>query len=456
MLWDSQLIQKYNLAGPRYTSYPTAPQFSTDVSKMELIGKMLEPSRSPLSLYFHVPFCAHLCYYCACNKIVTKQYDKGTEYVELLGEEMRLRALMIDQSRPVTQLHFGGGTPTFLSEENLEKLFSRIHDLFNLVTDGSQDFSIEIDPREVSRTKLEVLHKLGFNRVSLGIQDFDAEVQKAIHRIQPLDLVDSVVGDVRDLGFNSINFDLIYGLPKQTLEGFEKTLKQVIELSPDRISVFNYAHLPQRFAPQRRILDEDLPTPDQKLALLKLSIDTLTEAGYVYIGMDHFAKPEDSLTKAQREGHLQRNFQGYTTHAETDLLAFGVSAISQVSNAYFQNHTDLSLYQNSIENGQLAIMKGYLSNQDDRIRHSVIMQLLCHNSLSSKNIERDFSINFREYFEKELASLKELEEDGVINVYYKNDQVVLEITEVGRLLVRCVCMAFDKYLTNNNSFSKVI
>ena len=456
MLWDSQLIQKYNLAGPRYTSYPTAPQFSTDVSKMELIGKMLEPSRSPLSLYFHVPFCAHLCYYCACNKIVTKQYDKGTEYVELLGEEMRLRALMIDQSRPVTQLHFGGGTPTFLSEENLEKLFSRIHDLFNLVTDGSQDFSIEIDPREVSRTKLEVLHKLGFNRVSLGIQDFDAEVQKAIHRIQPLDLVESVVGDVRELGFNSINFDLIYGLPKQTLEGFEKTLKQVIELSPDRISVFNYAHLPQRFAPQRRILDEDLPTPDQKLALLKLSIDTLTEAGYVYIGMDHFAKPEDSLTKAQQEGHLQRNFQGYTTHAETDLLAFGVSAISQVSNAYFQNHTDLSLYQNSIENGQLAIMKGYLSNQDDRIRHSVIMQLLCHNSLSSKNIERDFSINFREYFEKELASLKELEEDGVINVYYKNDQVVLEITEVGRLLVRCVCMAFDKCLTNNNSFSKVI
>lgn len=456
MLWDSQLIQKYNLAGPRYTSYPTAPQFSTDVSKMELIGKMLEPSHSPLSLYFHVPFCAHLCYYCACNKIVTKQYDKGTEYVELLGEEMRLRALMIDQSRPVTQLHFGGGTPTFLSEQNLETLFSRIHELFNLVTDGSQDFSIEIDPREVNRSKLEVLRKLGFNRVSLGIQDFNDDVQKAIHRIQPLELVESVVNDVRDLDFNSINFDLIYGLPKQTLSGFKETLDKVIALSPDRISVFNYAHLPQRFAPQRRILDEDLPSPEQKLALLKLSIDTLTDAGYVYIGMDHFAKPNDSLTKAQQEGQLQRNFQGYTTHAETDLLAFGVSAISQVGNAYFQNHTDLSLYQNCIENGQLAIMKGYISCQDDRIRHAVIMQLLCHNHLKSSDIEQSFGIRFSQYFADELASLKALEDDGVIKVYYNEEQVDLEITEVGRLLVRCVCMAFDKYLTNNNSFSKVI
>lgn len=456
MLWDSNLIQKYNLAGPRYTSYPTAPQFSTEISKMELIGKMLEPSRSPLSLYFHVPFCAHLCYYCACNKIVTKQYDKGAEYVELLGEEMRLRALMIDQSRPVTQLHFGGGTPTFLSEENINTLFANIKEHFKLVTDGTQDYSIEIDPREVNRSKLELLKSLGFNRVSLGIQDFNDDVQKAIHRIQPLELVTEVMSDVRELDYHSVNFDLIYGLPKQTVAGFSDTLDKVIALSPDRISVFNYAHLPQRFAPQRRILEEDLPSPDQKLALLKLSIDKLTDAGYVYIGMDHFAKPDDSLTKAQQEGHLQRNFQGYTTHAETDLLAFGVSAISQVSNAYFQNHTDLSLYQNSIENGQLAIMKGYISSDDDRIRHAVIMQLLCHNELNSREIETSFGINFKEYFQSELNSLHNLQEDGVITVYYQDSDVQIKITEVGRLLVRCVCMVFDKYLTSHSNFSKVI
>lgn len=456
MIWDSHLIQKYNLAGPRYTSYPTAPQFTTEISKMELIGKMLEPSKAPLSLYFHVPFCAHLCYYCACNKIVTKQYDKGTEYIELLGEEMRLRALMLNQERPVRQLHFGGGTPTFLSEDNLRNLFQKIREHFNLVTDGQHDFSIEIDPREVNRSKLETLRELGFNRVSLGIQDFNEDVQTAIHRIQPVELVQTVMSDVRELGFGSVNFDLIYGLPKQTMDGFKATLETVIDLSPDRISVFNYAHLPQRFAPQRRILDEDLPTPDTKLALLKLSIDTLTAAGYVYIGMDHFAKPDDSLTQAQNEGHLQRNFQGYTTHAESDLLAFGVSAISQVGNAYFQNHTDLALYQNSIENGQLAIMKGYISNKDDVIRHKVIMQLLCHNTLNSLDIESAFGINFKEYFATELDSLKDLQEDGVISIYYNNNAVAIEITDVGRLLVRCVCMVFDKYLTTNNNFSKVI
>ncbi|MBM6549926.1 oxygen-independent coproporphyrinogen III oxidase [Marinomonas ostreistagni] len=456
MLWDAQLIQKYNLAGPRYTSYPTAPQFSTEVSKMELISKMLEASTLPLSLYFHVPFCAHLCYYCACNKIVTKQYDKGAEYVELLGEELRLRSLMIDQNRPVDQLHFGGGTPTFLSEANLRQLFDYIHSYFNLVTDGSQDYSIEIDPREVDRSKLATLAELGFNRVSLGIQDFAEDVQKAIHRVQPLELVQQVVADIRELGYRSMNFDLIYGLPKQTVAGFDDTLDKVIALSPDRISVFNYAHLPQRFTPQKRILDEDLPTPDQKLALLKHTIEKLTAAGYVYIGMDHFAKPDDTLTKAQQEGHLQRNFQGYTTHADTDLLAFGVSAISQLDGTYFQNHTDLALYQNSIENGQLAIMKGYISDRDDRIRHSVIMQLLCNNHLDSKAIDSTFSIKFTDYFAQELDRLESLKEDGVINVYYNDDDVEIEITEAGRLLVRCVCMVFDKYLTASSTFSKVI
>ena len=456
MLWDTQLIQKYNLAGPRYTSYPTAPKFNTEISKMALIDKMLTPSDQPLSLYFHVPFCAHLCYYCACNKIVTKQYDKGSEYVDILGEEMRLRSLMLDQSRPVTQLHFGGGTPTFLSEQNLEDLFTKISETFNLVRDGSQDFSIEIDPREVDRSKLETLAKLGFNRVSLGIQDFNADVQKAIHRIQSLDLVQSVVKDIRELGFNSINFDLIYGLPKQTLEGFDQTLDKVIELSPDRISVFNYAHLPHRFAPQKRILDENLPSPEQKLTLLKHTIEKLTAAGYVYIGMDHFAKPTDPLTIAQQQGHLQRNFQGYTTHADTDLLAFGVSAISLIDGAYFQNHTDLSLYQNCIENGQLAIMKGYISNDDDRIRHFVIMQLLCHNYITSKMVESEFNVRFCEYFSAELDRLKTLEEDGILTITESDGEVTIQINEIGRLLVRCVCMTFDQYINEQASFSKVI
>ncbi|MFD1383972.1 oxygen-independent coproporphyrinogen III oxidase [Rhodanobacter aciditrophus] len=456
MLWDSQLIHKYNLAGPRYTSYPTAPKFDSNISKMALIDKMLTPSNQPLSLYFHVPFCAHLCYYCACNKIVTKQYDKGNEYVEILGEEMRLRSLMLDQTRPVTQLHFGGGTPTFLSETNLRRLFKKIDETFTLVRDGSQDFSIEIDPREVDRSKLETLADLGFNRVSLGIQDFNPDVQKAIHRIQSLDLVNKVVNDIRALGFSSINFDLIYGLPKQTLEGFDKTLDQVIALSPDRISVFNYAHLPNRFAPQKRILDADLPSPDQKLTLLKYTIEKLTGAGYVYIGMDHFAKPSDPLTIAQQQGHMQRNFQGYTTHAETDLLAFGVSGISQIDGAYFQNHTDLSLYQNSIENGQLAIMKGYISHQDDRIRHFVIMQLLCHNYISSSMVESEFNVSFCEYFQTELDRLAALEEDGVLTITKSDDGVTIQINEIGRLLVRCVCMAFDQYINENASFSKVI
>ncbi|RDL45829.1 oxygen-independent coproporphyrinogen III oxidase [Marinomonas piezotolerans] len=456
MLWNSDLIQKYNLAGPRYTSYPTAPKFSADISKISLIDKMLAPSSLPLSLYFHVPFCAHLCYYCACNKIVTKQYDKGSEYVELLGEEMRLRALMIDQNRPVTQLHLGGGTPTFLSEANLETLFDIIREYFSLINDGSQDYSVEIDPREVSRSKLETLSKLGFNRASLGIQDFDADVQQAIHRVQSLELVEQVMEDLRSLNYRSINFDLIYGLPKQTLDGFDKTLKHVIGLNPDRISVFNYAHLPHRFSPQKRILESDLPTPEQKLTLLKHTIQTLTDAGYVYIGMDHFAKPEDTLSEAQQNGQLQRNFQGYTTHADTDLMAFGVSAISQIDGTYFQNHTDLSLYQNSIENGQLAIMKGYISNKDDRIRHFVIMQLLCHNQIESSQVDAIFNIKFSQYFSHELECLKALEEDGVIKIIRGSDTIVLTVTEAGRLLVRCVCMVFDQYIHDNASFSKVI
>ncbi|MBJ7538231.1 oxygen-independent coproporphyrinogen III oxidase [Marinomonas transparens] len=456
MIWDSTLIAKYNLAGPRYTSYPTAPQFDANISKIALIDKMLAPATTPISLYFHVPFCAHLCYYCACNKIVTKQYDKGGEYVELLGEEMRLKSLMLDDSRPVTQLHLGGGTPTFLSEQHIADLFSTIRQYFKLVNDGSQDYSIEIDPREITSSKLKLLVELGINRISIGVQDFDSQVQEAIHRIQPISMVEKLVRDARQLEIKSINFDLIYGLPYQSLKGFKDTLDKVIALSPERISVFNYAHLPDRFRAQKRILDESLPSPSLKLDLLKMSIEYLVAAGYEYIGMDHFAKPNDSLTQAQQQGRLQRNFQGYTTHAETDLIAFGVSAISNLNGVYIQNHTDLSLYQNSIENGQLAISKGYISNRDDRVRHQIIMTLICHFELNSSTIESIHNIHFKSYFEQEIDNLRSMAKDGMVEIEDNGMQTIIRVTERGRLLIRCVCMVFDKHISNSIKHSKVI
>jgi oxygen-independent coproporphyrinogen-3 oxidase len=456
MIWDSSLIGKYDLSGPRYTSYPTAPQFDSTISKLALIDKMLMPSEKPLSLYFHIPFCAHLCYYCACNKIVTKQYDKGVEYVELLGEEMRLRSLMLDHTRKVTQLHFGGGTPTFLTEELIQALFSDIKQHFNLINDGTQDYSIEIDPREITYSKLKLLTEMGINRISIGVQDFDSKVQEAIHRIQPIKMVADLVGDARKLNIKSINFDLIYGLPYQSMEGFRATLADVVALSPERISLFNYAHLPERFRSQRRILDESLPSPSMKLDLLKMSIESLISAGYEYIGMDHFAKPSDSLAKAQKEGRLQRNFQGYTTHAGTDLIAFGVSAISDLSGTYMQNYTDLSHYRSSIEKGQLAIAKGYISDVDDRIRHQIIMTLIAQFELNTALIEQKYNISFFEYFAEEVDNLKPMIEDGMVEIDSRGMQTTIKVTERGRLLIRCICMVFDKYLSGTIKYSKVI
>jgi oxygen-independent coproporphyrinogen-3 oxidase len=456
MIWDSSLIGKYDLSGPRYTSYPTAPQFDSTISKIALIDKMLMPSEKPLSLYFHIPFCAHLCYYCACNKIVTKQYDKGVEYVELLGEEMRLRSLMLDHTRKVTQLHFGGGTPTFLTEELIRSLFNGIKQHFNLINDGTQDYSIEIDPREITYSKLKLLTEMGINRISIGVQDFDSKVQEAIHRIQPIKMVADLVGDARKLNIKSINFDLIYGLPYQSMEGFRATLADVVALSPERISLFNYAHLPERFRSQRHILDESLPAPSMKLDLLKMSIESLISAGYEYIGMDHFAKPSDSLAKAQKQGRLQRNFQGYTTHAGTDLIAFGVSAISDLSGTYMQNYTDLSHYRSSIEKGQLAIAKGYISDVDDRIRHQIIMTLIAQFELNTALIEQKYNISFFEYFAEEVDNLKPMIEDGMVEIDSCGMQTTIKVTERGRLLIRCICMVFDKYLSGTIKYSKVI
>lgn len=456
MIWDSSLIAKYDLSGPRYTSYPTAPQFDASISKIALIDKMLMPSEAPLSLYFHIPFCANLCYYCACNKIVTKQYEKGAEYVELLGEEMRLRSLMLDHSREVTQLHFGGGTPTFLTEELIDALFDNIQQYFNLINDGTQDYSVEIDPREISLSKLKLLTKKGINRISIGVQDFDIKVQEAIHRVQPVEMVATLVDDARKLGIRSINFDLIYGLPYQSIEGFKKTLEQVIQLSPERISLFNYAHLPDRFRAQRRISDESLPISSMKLELLRMSTEYLISAGYEYIGMDHFAKPTDSLAIAQKQGQLQRNFQGYTTHAGTDLVAFGVSAISDLNGVYIQNHTDLSIYRSSIEKGQLAIAKGYISDLDDRIRHQVIMTLISQFELNAVVIEKKYNIDFFEYFSEEMERLTPMVKDGMLDIDCSGMQTTIKVTERGRLLIRCICMVFDKYLNGAIKYSKVI
>ncbi len=452
MLWNSKLIEKYNLSGPRYTSYPTAPQFSTDISKIALIEKMLSPSKKPLSLYFHIPFCAHLCYYCACNKIITKQYDKGQDYIELLDEELRLRSLMIQQDQPVTQLHFGGGTPTFLSTDSIKALFNKITKYFTLVNDDSGDYSIEIDPREIDVEKLHCLREIGFNRLSLGIQDFDERVQKAIHRPQSIELVSKVLNQARELNFHSINFDLIYGLPFQSVESFERTLNIVLEMGPDRLSIFNYAHLPERFPSQKRILDTSLPTAETKLNMLKLTIEKLTAAGYVHIGMDHFAKAEDSLTIAQKEHKLKRNFQGYTTHKDTDLIAFGTSAISHFNDTYIQNHIDLATYRRSIENGQLPIAKGYIATEDDLMREYVIMSLISNYELNYAFFSKKFNVSFQGYFLKEHEELTVLETDGVIIM---NDQKI-QVTDAGKLLIRCVCMVFDQYLNNGTRYSKVI
>ena len=455
MLWNTQLIHKYNISGPRYTSYPTAPQFDANISKLSLIENMLLPSNKPLSLYFHVPYCAKLCYYCACNKVITSDYQKGDEYLELLIEEVRLKSLMVNEDREVQQLHFGGGTPTFLSIQAFTKLIDYIKQHFNLLDDDIGEYSIEVDPREINCEKLAALRNLGFNRLSFGIQDFNKRVQTTINRIQSYQLIDDLMTASRELSYQSINFDLIYGLPYQTVETFTETLDQVITLDPDRISVFNYAHIPRRFASQKLIPEEQLPDGDTKLAILKLCIDKLTDAGYQYIGMDHFAKPTDSLALAQNQGELKRNFQGYTTHANCDLLAFGTSAISQIGHTYVQNHTATKDYRKSIESGQLAIMKGYVSNRDDQIRHNVIMSLICNFELNTREVESEFDIVFKNYFKNELTELLKLEKDGIIELT-TGPHLIIRVTDSGRLLIRCICMTFDKYLNNVISYSKVI
>ncbi|MCW2267360.1 Oxygen-independent coproporphyrinogen-III oxidase [compost metagenome] len=454
--WDSDLIRRYDLAGPRYTSYPTAVQLHSEVGSFDLLHALRDSRRAvrPLSLYVHVPFCANICYYCACNKVITKDRGRALPYLQRLEQEIQLIACHLDPKQTVEQLHFGGGTPTFLSHVELRRLMAYLRQHFNLLDDDSGDYGIEIDPREADWSTMGLLRELGFNRVSLGVQDLDPVVQRAINRLQSLEQTRAIIEAARTLQFRSINLDLIYGLPKQTPDGFARTVDEVIKLQPDRLSVFNYAHLPERFMPQRRIDSNDLPAPAAKLEMLQRTIEQLTAAGYRYIGMDHFALPDDELAIAQEESTLQRNFQGYTTHGHCDLIGLGVSAISQIGDLYCQNSSDLNTYQNSLLSAQLATSRGLVCTADDRLRRAVIQQLICHFELDFDTIEQAFTIDFRGYFKDEWPALQAMHKDGLINLSAKG----IEVLPAGRLLVRSVCMAFDAYLGMHSQqrFSRVI
>ncbi|TLX59304.1 oxygen-independent coproporphyrinogen III oxidase [Stutzerimonas nosocomialis] len=454
--WDTDLIRRYDQAGPRYTSYPTAVQFNGNIGSFDLLHALRDSRKAnrPLSLYVHIPFCANICYYCACNKVITKDRSRAQVYLDRLEREIELIAAHVGPGQRVEQLHFGGGTPTFLNHDELRRVMALLRRHFNLLEDGAGDYSIEIDPREADWPTMGLLRELGFNRVSLGVQDLDPQVQRAINRMQSLEETQAIVEAARTLQFKSVNIDLIYGLPLQTPERFASTVEAIIKLQPDRLSLFNYAHLPERFMPQRRINNHDLPSPADKLHMLKHSIEQLTEAGYRYIGMDHFALPDDELAVAQEDGTLQRNFQGYTTHGHCDLIGLGVSAISQVGDLYCQNSSDLATYQQQLEHDQLATQRGLHCNDDDRVRRDVIRRLICDFELDHAALGRRHGIDFRTYFQEAWPLLEQMRDDGLITL----DEQMISVLPAGRLLVRAVCMAFDHYLPQQTTqrYSRVI
>ncbi|MCL2590087.1 MAG: oxygen-independent coproporphyrinogen III oxidase [Betaproteobacteria bacterium] len=457
LVFDPELIRRFDINGPRYTSYPTADRFveafnahalSTWLGKREVGG-----AGKPLSLYFHIPFCNTICYYCACNKIITKDHSLSAKYLDYLDREMALQTASLGGTRQVSQLHLGGGTPTFLSHEELRQLMVSVHKYFELVSNG--EYSIEVDPRKVDFETVDLLAKLGINRMSVGVQDFAEDVQVATNRVQSYDETKQVMDAARATGFGSISMDLIYGLPKQNVTSFDRTLGKVLELSPDRISLYSYAHLPGLFMPQRRIEESELPTADVKLQILQLAIRRLTEAGYVYIGMDHFAKPDDELAVAQRQGRLHRNFRGYSTHAECDMLAFGVSSIAKVGPVYAQNHKTLETYYAALDRNELPVLRGIELTDDDLLRRSIIQALMCHFSLSIESVQTAHHIDFKEYFAEELADLREMETAGLVKV----EDGWINVLPAGRLLVRGVAMVFDRYLRADRErkrYSRVI
>lgn len=444
--FDANLIRKLSQQGPRYTSYPTADRFTNGFRSGDYLQAVSDVRHAgalkPLSLYLHIPFCESLCYYCACNKIITKDHSKSEVYLTYLKREIGMQAALFSGMNHVEQLHFGGGTPTFLSDDQMGALMEYLRRSFNFAPDADGEYSIEIDPRTVDAERIRSLRRQGFNRLSLGVQDFDEEVQKAVNRIQPEALTVDAIAAAREVGFRSISVDLIYGLPKQNVISMARTLARIIAANPDRISIYNYAHMPQLFKSQRLIVDDDLPGPEAKLDMLSLCIHKLTEAGYVYIGMDHFAKPDDELALAQRLGTLQRNFQGYSTHAEAEMVSCGVSAISAVAGTYCQNAKSLEQYYEPIERGQLPIVRGFKLTMDDMLRRAIIQRLMCAFEVSMKCIEIDYPVTFATYFSREMGKLRELEDDGLVTI--SNDWIT--VTPKGRLLVRNICMVFDKYL----------
>ena len=451
-LWDQALIEKYNYSGPRYTSYPTALEFNEQFTEQDFISAANCYPQRPLSLYIHIPFCHKLCYFCGCNKLVTRQTHKVTRYLDILDIEITKQAELF-KDRIVTQMHWGGGTPTFLTDDEISRLITSIKQHFNFAQDA--ELSIEIDPREITPQTIDHLAKLGFNRLSMGIQDFNHEIQNLINREQDENLIRSLITQARKNHFRSISLDLIYGLPKQTVESFTETLKKVIDIFPDRLSVFNYAHLPSRFAAQRKIKDHDLPNANQKLKILQTSIEKLTQAGYQFIGMDHFAKPTDELAIAQQQNKLHRNFQGYTTKGDADLVGLGVSAISMLGDSYAQNQKDLKSYQTLVEQKGHGLWKGFTLNQDDKIRRDVIKQLICHFHLDKKPIEQLYHIKFDDYFADDLKLLAPLAQDGLVII--NQDSIVVQ--PKGHLLIRNICMCFDIYmrrLVRQHQFSRVI
>ena len=452
IIWDLSLIQKYNYSGPRYTSYPTALEFNQQYSDGDFLASASRYPQRPLSLYVHIPFCHKLCYFCGCNKLVTRQKHKADEYLTILEKEIAARAALF-AGRDVHQMHWGGGTPTYLDKVQISRLTGMLRRYFHFT--DSAELSIEIDPREIELDVIDHLRAEGFNRLSMGVQDFNKEVQRLVNREQDEATIFALVERARATGFDSVSIDLIYGLPKQTPESFAFTLKRVAELSPDRLSVFNYAHLPNLFAAQRKIKDDDLPSAEQKLIILQQTIESLTGSGYQFIGMDHFAKPEDDLAIAQNNGILHRNFQGYTTHEECDLLGFGVSAISMLGDHYAQNQKDLKTYYAQVEESGNALWRGLVLTDEDCLRRDVIKALICNFRLDYTEIESLYNLDFKAHFAEDLQLLQPMADDGMVEILDN----ALVVTPRGRLLIRNICMCFDTYLRNQmrqRQFSRVI
>jgi oxygen-independent coproporphyrinogen-3 oxidase len=455
--FDEELIKRYDGRGPRYTSYPTALQFSERLGEPEYRANALSSNAggAPLSLYVHIPFCHSLCYYCGCNKIVTRNQARVERYMEMLHKEILMQSELFDRTRRTEQLHFGGGTPTYLDNDQMDALMAALRSAFNFDDSDAREFSIEVDPRTVDADGIRYLTDLGFNRLSLGIQDFDPTVQEAVNRMQSYEEVTSLVKAARGAKFKSISFDLIYGLPHQNVASFDATLDRVIGLRPDRLAVYNYAHLPDRFKGQRMINADDIPAPTTKLDILHHTIDRLAECGYVYIGMDHFALPEDELVQARGDGTLQRNFQGYSTHGGCDLIGLGVSSISSIGNVYAQNAVTTMEYETLIEDGHLPVKKGVAVDDDDLLRAEVIQALMCYDRLDFDAFDASHGIEFRDYFKPEIERLQPLASDELIDV----DADGISITAKGRLLLRSIAMVFDRHLNEvdtDKRFSRAI